>query len=165
MVREMFVPLEAPTGPRAVRLRAGVGVHRGQEAQDPLLLDVAASQRRHIHKGISWGDHGGVLRRACSRRSPSWAECRRASCSDNLKIAVAKILGGGRRKRTSTFNGASVALPVQRQVRPELARATTRVLSRAWWDTAEGTSWCRSRGRRTSMSFNAHLESECLERM
>ena len=44
-----------------VRLRSGVGVHRGQEAQGPLLRDVAASQRRHLHKGISRGDHGGVL--------------------------------------------------------------------------------------------------------
>ena len=36
---------------------------------------------------------------------------------DNTKLAVAKILGGGRRKRTRAFHGVAVALPVHRQVR------------------------------------------------
>ena len=61
----------APTGPRAVRLRAGVGVHRGQGA--PLLRDVG--QARHIHKGISRGDHSS--HRAECRRSLQLEDCRR----------------------------------------------------------------------------------------
>ena len=36
---------------------------------------------------------------------------------DNTKLAVAKILGGGRRKRTRAFTELAVALPVHRQVR------------------------------------------------
>ena len=41
-----------PTGPRAVRLRPGVGDHRGTEAQGPLLRSVASTQRRRLREGI-----------------------------------------------------------------------------------------------------------------
>src|SRR3981189_1795919 len=37
---------------------------------------------------------------------------------DNTRIAVARILGDGRRQRTRVFNELSVALPVRRPVRP-----------------------------------------------
>ena len=135
MVREMFVPLSHPPGPRAVRLRSGVGVHRGQEAQGPLLRDVAASQRRHIHKGISRGDHGGVLRRArvgvplpgrsaaehpvtTTRRLPSpryWEE----------DVASARVRSRSFSRTTCSATGSA-----------ELARATTRAVS-------EGMVWIR----------------------
>ena len=38
------------------------------------------------------------------RRSRSWEECLRASLYDNTKLAVAQILGDGRRKRTRVFS-------------------------------------------------------------
>ena len=81
--REKFVPLEHPPG--HAQLRACVGVHRGQEAQGP-LLDVKPHSD-HFIKCISRGV-GGVMRRArvfafraadyCRHTtkspSPSWAE-------------------------------------------------------------------------------------------
>ena len=83
---------------------------------------------------------------------------------DNTKIAVARILGGGRRKRTRAFTElqshylfadrfgrVGKSLPLRRQ------GATTRASSRAWWDTAGGTSLYRSRGWRASMSSTRTL--------
>ena len=69
---------------------------------------------------------------------------------DNTKLAVARILGDGRRQRTRAFTELqSHYLFEDRFGRP--ARATTRVRWRAWWGTCGATSWCPSRPSRASM--------------
>ena len=68
---------------------------------------------------------------------------------DNTKLAVARILGDGRRKRTRAFTelqshylfDAGSAAP---------ARAMTRVRWRAWWATCAATFWCPYRPSRIS---------------
>ena len=50
-----------PTGRRPVRLRPGVGDHRGREAQGPLLRSVASTQRRRLREGIPGRDDRGIL--------------------------------------------------------------------------------------------------------
>ena len=50
---------------------------------------------------------------ATSRRSRSWAGCPRSILYDNTRLAVAKILGDGRRQRTRVFSEAPVPLPVR----------------------------------------------------
>ena len=70
---------------------------------------------------------------------------------DNTKLAVREDTGRRTSQAHESVHGAAVALPVQRQVRAELARATTRAVSKAWWDTVEGTSWCRSLRSQASM--------------
>ena len=64
VVREMFVPLSHPPGHAQCDFGQAWAFIGGKRRRGPLLRDVAASQRRHIHKGISRGDHGGVLRRS-----------------------------------------------------------------------------------------------------
>ena len=68
---------------------------------------------------------------------------------DNTKLAVARILGDGRRKRTRrSANCSPITCSKTSLVVP--ARATTRERSRAWWATCGATSWCRYPGRRVS---------------
>ena len=69
---------------------------------------------------------------------------------DNTRLAMAKILGDGRRKRTRAFTELqSHYLFKDRFGRP--ARATTRARWRAWWGTCGATPWCRCRPSRASM--------------
>ena len=64
---------------------------------------------------------------------------------DNTRLAVARILGDGRRKRTQAFSELqSHHLFDTGSVVP--ARATTRW--RVWWATCGATSWCRCRPSR-----------------
>ena len=116
VVREMFVPLSHPPGHAQCDF--------GQ------AWAFIGGKRRRIHYFVMSLPHSdGIFIKAYP------AETTEAFCDghvsafaflggvpqsilyDNSKIAVAKILGGGRRKRTSSVHGASVALPVQRQVR------------------------------------------------
>ena len=60
---------------------------------------------------------------------------------DNTRLAVARILGDGRRKRTRAFTELqSHYLFEDRSA--ALARAMTRVRWRGWWATCAATSWC-----------------------
>ena len=69
---------------------------------------------------------------------------------DNTKLAVARILGDGKRQRTRAFSELqSHYLLDDRFGRP--ARATTRERSRAWWATCGAISWCRCHPSRASM--------------
>ena len=69
---------------------------------------------------------------------------------DNTKLAVARILGDGRRKRTRAFTELqSHYLFDDRFGRP--ARAMTRERSRVWWATRGATFWRPFRPSRASM--------------
>ena len=61
---------------------------------------------------------------------------------DNTTIAVAKILGGGTRKRTRVFPSCS-RTTCSRIGSADRARATTRGRWRGWWALPGGTSWSR----------------------
>ena len=63
---------------------------------------------------------------------------------DNTKLAVARILGDGRRSRTRVFTELQSHY-CSATGSGDRARPTTRAVSRAWWDTQGATSWCRSR--------------------
>ena len=117
VVREMFVPLEHPPGHAQCDFGQAWALIGGKKRRDSSLLrDVAASQRRHIHKGISRGDHGGVLRRSrVGVRLPG-----RSAAEHTLRqLEVGRGEDTGRRTSQAHeyVHGASVALPVQRQVR------------------------------------------------
>ena len=69
---------------------------------------------------------------------------------DNTRLAVARILGDGRRQRTRAFTELqSHYLFEDRFGRP--ARAMTKARWRAWWGTCGETSWCRCRPSKASM--------------
>ena len=68
---------------------------------------------------------------------------------DNTKLAVAKILWGGRRQRTRAFPSSSPTT-CSMTVSDAPARATTKARWRAWWGTRGATSWCLSPPLRAS---------------
>ena len=65
---------------------------------------------------------------------------------DNTKLAVAKILGDGRRKRTRAFTELQSHYLFEGPVSGVPARGMTRAMSRAWWATPGAIIWCRSLG-------------------
>ena len=129
---------------RAGRLRRGAGGDRRGGAQDPLLRDGPAAQRRRLRAGLSGGDDGGVLRRARCRRSRSSAACRGRSSTTTpswrWRASWATARGSGR--GCSASCSRITCSPIGSAGR---ARATTRARSRGWSASRGGTSWCRSR--------------------
>ena len=69
---------------------------------------------------------------------------------DNTKLAVATILGDGRRKRTRACTELQSHYLFDERFGPR-ARGTTRAKSRGWRATRAGTSWCRFRLSLASM--------------
>ena len=67
---------------------------------------------------------------------------------DNTKLAVARILGDGKRQRTRVFT--ELQSHYLFEDRFGRARATTRARSRGWSASSGGTSSCRFRGLRAS---------------
>ena len=84
---------------------------------------------------------------------------------DNTKLAVARILGDGRRKRTRGRSPSCSPTTCSRTGSVVPARAMTRERSKGWWATRGATSWCRCPGVESFEALNAHLEQRCLERM
>ena len=73
---------------------------------------------------------------------------------DNTRLAVARILGDGRRKRTRVFSelvSHYLFEDCDDEYRAGPARVTTRARWRGWWDMRAGTSWCLCRPFRASM--------------
>ena len=69
---------------------------------------------------------------------------------DNTRLAVARILGDGRRQRTRVFSELA-STTCSRTGSAVQARVTTRARWRGWWDMRVGTSWCLCRRCRASM--------------
>ena len=67
---------------------------------------------------------------------------------DNTRLAVARILGDGRRKRTRAFTELQSHYLFTGSAGP--GRATTRGRWRAWWATCAATFWCPYRPSRAS---------------
>ena len=72
---------------------------------------------------------------------------------DNTRLAVARILGDGRRKRTRVFSElvSHNRTTCSRTGSAVPARVTTRARWRGWWDMLAGTSWCLCRRSQASM--------------
>ena len=70
---------------------------------------------------------------------------------DNTKLAVARVLGDGKRQRTRAFSELTSHYLFEDRF-GRLARATTRARSRIWSALPGATIWCRCRGRRPSRS-------------
>ena len=69
---------------------------------------------------------------------------------DNTRLAVARILGDGRRQRTRAFTELQPTT-CSRTGSGVPARAMTRARWKAWWGTCAATSWCRCRPLKASM--------------
>ena len=74
----------------------------------------------------------------------------RSILHDNTKLAVARILGDGKRQRTRVFTELSVPLSVRGQVRPAGQGQRQGQGSRDWSASSGGTSWSPSRVPRAS---------------
>ena len=101
-VGEMFVTLTHGPGHAQGDFGEAMAVIAGVEQKIPLLRAGPAPQRRLLREGLSRGNHRGF---------PGWPRVAFAFLGgspqdilyDNIKLAVAKILGGGRRKRARAF--------------------------------------------------------------
>ena len=143
VVREMFVPLEHPPG----HAQCDFGQARA----------VIGGKERRVHYFVLALPHSdGIFVRAYP------AETTEAFCDghvsafrylggvpqsilyDNARIAVAKIQEdfASARVRSRSCSRTTCSLTSS----AESARATTRAVSSGWWDTVEGTSWCREGG-------------------
>ena len=69
---------------------------------------------------------------------------------DNTRLAVAKILGDGRRQRTRASPSCSPTT-CSRTGSGVPARAMTKARLRAWWGTCAATFWCRCRPSKALM--------------
>ena len=92
-----------PSGTCPVRLRRSSSDHRRSGTQSPLLRPGPPSQRRVLCEGVSRRDDGVILRRT---RLPFafLGGVPQSILYDNTTLAVARILGDGRRQRTRVFS-------------------------------------------------------------
>ena len=90
-------------GPCSGRLRRGPGDHRWGGTEGPLLRPGPAPQRRLLHEGLPGGRPPRPSWTAMSRPSPFLGGAPQSILYDNTRLAVARILGDGRRKRTRAF--------------------------------------------------------------
>ena len=149
-VREMFVPLTHDPGHAQCDFGEALAVIAGVERKAHyFVLDLPHSDgcfvKAYPAETTEAFVDGHVSAFAFLGGSPQ------SILYDNTKLAVAKILGHGRRKRTRAFTGLqSHYLFEDRFGRP--GRGMTRAMSRGWWATRGAISWCRCRGRRVSPS-------------
>ena len=83
---------------------------------------------------------------------------------DNTTIAVAKILGDGKRERTRAFTELCSHLPVPRSLRPAGQGATTRARSKGWSSSHAPTSLVPVPHAASFDDLNAVLEERCRAR-
>ena len=82
---------------------------------------------------------------------------------DNTKLAVARILGDGKRQRTRVFTELQSHYLFEDRFGGR-ARATTRARSRDWSASSGGTSWSPSRVPRASRPSTMPLAEQCRRR-
>ena len=135
----------SPAGPCPGRLRRGDGRGRRQAGEGCLLLpDPAPFPTSGSSRPIP-GRRPRPSWTAMSAPSPSSAGFRARSSMTTRRLAVARILGDGTRRRTQGVRASAIALPVPRPLRP--ARQGQRQ-GQGRGPGEDGTapgSWCRSR--------------------
>ena len=119
-------------------------------------------------KGISRGDHGGVLRRSRVVRIAFLGGVPQSILYDNYEVLPSANYYWAEdvaRRTEMTFTELqSHYLFSDRFGRVGKGNDKGSVEWRWWSFTAEGTSWCRIPRAENFDALNAHLESECLER-
>ena len=139
----------ARPGARAGRLRRSAGGDRWSGAEDPLLRDGSAAQRRLPGAGLSGGEQRGLLRGT----SRQLRVLRRGAALDPVRQPQAG--GGAHPGRWPAASGLGSSASCSRTTcsptaSDDPARATTRARSKGWWATRGATSWCRFRTRPAS---------------
>ena len=116
VVREMFVPLEHPPGHAQCDFGQAWAFIGGKKRRVHYFVMSLPHSDGHIHKGISRGDHGGVLRRSRVRVP---LPGRSAAEHPVRQLEDCRRQDTGRRTSQAHeyVHGVAVALPVQRQVR------------------------------------------------
>ena len=102
--REMFVPLAHPPGHAQVDFGEALAVIGGVERKIHFLAMSLPHSDACFVKGLSRRDDGSLLRWPCRGGSAFFGGVPRSILYDNTKIAVARILGDGRRQRTRVFS-------------------------------------------------------------
>ena len=147
--REMFVPLTHPPGHAQVDFGEALAVIGGVERK----IHFLAMSLPHSDACFVKAYPGETTEAFCDGHVSGFSffgGVPRSILYDNTRIAVARILGDGKRQRTRVFSELrSHYLFEDRFGRP--ARGTTRARSRGSSAIAAGTSWCRCQGSGTSM--------------
>ena len=100
--KEMFVPLSHPPGHAQCDFGEALVVIGGIERKAHCFVLDLPPQRRVLREGLSCRDHRGIPGRA--RFAFAFlGGVPQSTLYDNTKLAVARILGDGRRKRTRAF--------------------------------------------------------------
>ena len=146
--KEMFVPLSHAPGHAQCDFGEARVIIGGGGAEGPLLRPGPAPQRRLLHQEPTPRRPQRPSWTATSRRSPFWAGCPGAFLYDNTRLAVARILGDGRRKRTRAFTELqSHYLFEDRFGRPGKGNDKGEGGGHGW-AMCGATSWCRCRPSR-----------------
>jgi transposase len=138
--REMFVPLRHDPGHAQVDFGEALAVIGGVERKIHFFaMDLPHSD-------------GCLVQAYPAESSEAFCEGHRVSFEffggvphsilyDNLKLAVARILGDGRRLRTGSSASCSRTI-CSPTASDDLGRATTKARSKGWSATRGATSWC-----------------------
>jgi len=146
--QEMFVPLVHPPGHAQADFGETIGIIGGVERK----IHFFAFDLPHSDACFVVAYPAETTEAFCDGHVKAFAffgGIPQSILYDNTKIAVARILGDGKRQRTRVFAELqSHYLFQDRFGRP--AKATTRVRSRGWLASRAATSWCRCRRSKAS---------------
>ena len=161
--QEMFVPLShAPGHAQCDFGEAGAIVAEWSARCTYFVLDLP-HQRRLLREGVSGGDHRGLSGRPCVGLC-LLGGAPQSILYDNTKLAVARILGDGRRKRTRAFTELqSHYLFEDRFGRPGKGNDKGKVEGMVGY--ARRNFLVPVPRVESFEALNAHLEQRCLERM
>ena len=102
--REMFLPLSHPPGHAQCDYGEARSDHRRSGTQSPLLRPGPPSQRRVLCEGVSRRGRRSHSATDTSPPSAFMGGVPQSILYDNTTLAVARILGDGRRQRTRVFS-------------------------------------------------------------
>jgi transposase len=145
--QEMFVPLQHPPGDAQADFGEALAVIDGEERKAHYLaIDLPQSDDCFVMAFPA--ETTEAFLEGHNQAFVYFGGVPRTILYDNTKLAVARILGDGTRKKTQAFRSCR-ATTFSRSGSGGPARGTTRGRSRGWWAMRGGTLWCRCRGTRT----------------
>ena len=161
--REMFVPLAHPPGHAQADFGEALGVIGGVERK----IHFFAIDLPHSDACFVVAYPAETTEAFCDGHVRAFAffgGVPQSILYDNTKIAVARILGDGKRQRTRVFSELQSHYLFE-DGSADPARATTRARSKGSSATRDATSWCRSRCSTSFEALNAYLLECCRRRM